>query len=109
MPVYRRVRCERAVPVVTHARHAYGMVHATTGREQLPTRIGAAVWTDGCGMVDLGIRTFGTRNTTLDQQSREENRQTFGGRVVDRDEHGVSVPWMFSPRSSVHPSRGQRS
>ena len=26
------VRCERAVPVVAHARYAYVMVHATTGR-----------------------------------------------------------------------------
>ena len=95
MSVDRRVRCERAVLVVTHARHAYGMVHATTGRERLPARIGAAVRTDGCGLVDLGIRTFWTRHTTSDQQSREENRQTFGGWVVQRDEHCVSVPWMF--------------
>ena len=29
----RRVRCQRSVPVASHARHADGMVHATTGRE----------------------------------------------------------------------------
>ena len=108
MPVDRRIRCERTVLVVAHGRHAYGMVHATTGREGLPGRIGAAVRTDSCGMVDLGIRTFGTRHTTPDQQSREENWQTFGGRVVQRDEHGVSVPWMFFSWSPVHPSTARR-
>ena len=30
--VHRRIRCQRPVLVVTHARHAYGMVHATTGK-----------------------------------------------------------------------------
>ena len=30
--VDRLIQCERAVLVITHARHAYGMVHATTGR-----------------------------------------------------------------------------
>ena len=89
--------------MVAHARHAYGMVHATTGRELLPTRIGAAVRTDGCGMVDFGIRKLGTRHTTPDQQSREEKKQTFGGRVVQRDKHGV--PWMFF---HGHPCTGQK-
>ena len=78
----RRIRCQRAVLVVSHARHADGMVHATKGRERLPTRIGAAVGADGCGMVDLGIRTNGSRQTTSDQRSREENWQTSRGRVV---------------------------
>ena len=108
MPVGRRVGCKRAVLVVAHARHAYGMVNATTGRERRPTRIGAAVRTVGCGMVDLGIRTLGTRHTTSDQQSREENVQTFGGRVAQRDEYGVSVPWMFFSWSPVRPSKGER-
>ena len=45
--------CEFAVLVVTHARHANGMVHATTGRCRLPSRIGGAVRTDGCGMIDF--------------------------------------------------------
>ena len=27
--------------------------------------------------------------------------------MVQRDEHGVSVPWMFFSWSLVHPSRGQ--
>ena len=66
--VHHRIRCQRPVLVVTHARHAYGMVHATTGKERLPTRIGAVVRTDGCGMVDLGIRTHGTRHTTPGQR-----------------------------------------
>ena len=70
--VHRRIRCQRPVRVVTHARHAYGMVHATTGRERLPTRIGAVVRTDGCGMVDLGIRTHGT---TYDTRSTVERRE----------------------------------
>ena len=95
MSVDRRIRCERAVLVVAHARHAYGMVHATTGRERLPSRIGSAVRTDGCRMVDVGIRTHGTSRTTSDQRAREENRQTSCGRVVQRNEHGLSVPWMF--------------
>ena len=95
MPVDRRIRCERAVLVVAQVRHASGMVHATMGREQLPTRISAAVRTDGCGMVDLGIRKHGTCHTKSDQQSREENWQTVGGRVMQRDEHGLSVTWMF--------------
>ena len=34
-------------------------------------------------MVDLGIRTFGKHHTTTDQQSREENRQSFGGRCSE--------------------------
>ena len=104
MSVDRRIRCECVVLVVAHAIHAYGMVHATAGGERLPTRICAAVWTDGCEMVDLGIRTLGTRHTTSDQQSREENRQTFGGRVVQRDEHGASVQWMCFSWSPVHRS-----
>ena len=53
-------------------------MHATTGRERLPPRIGAAVRTDGCRMVDMGIRTHGTSHTTSDQRTREENRQTSG-------------------------------
>ena len=77
--VDHRIRRERAVPVVAHARHAYGMVHATTGRERLPPRIGAAVRTDGCRMVDVGIRTHGTSHTKSDQRTRKENRQTSGG------------------------------
>ena len=76
------IRRERAVLVVAHARHAYGMVHATTGGERLPSRIGAAVRTDGCRMVEVGIRTHGTSHTTSDQRAREENRQTSGGWMV---------------------------
>ena len=79
MSVDSRIRRERAVLVVAHARHAYGMVHATTGGERLPSRIGAAVRTDGCRMVDVGIRTQGTSHTTSHQRAREENRQTSGG------------------------------
>ena len=82
MSVDRRIRCERTVPVIAHARHAYGMVHATTGRERHPPRIGAAVRTDGCRMVDVGIRTHGTSHTTSDQRTIEENRQTSGGGMV---------------------------
>ena len=85
--------------VVAHARHADGMVHATTGFENdFRGRIGAAVRTDGFGMVDVGIRTNGTLHTTSDQRTREENRQTSGGWVVQRDEDGLSVPRLFLPR-----------
>ena len=69
-------RCESSVLVVAHARHAFGMVHATTGRERLPARIGTAVRTDGCRMVDVGIRTHGTSHTISDQRAREENMET---------------------------------
>ena len=108
MSVDHRIRCERAVPVVAHARHAYGMVHATTGRERLPPRIGAAVRTDGCRMVDVGIRTHGTSHTTSDRRTREENRQTSGGWMVQRDEDGLSVPRLFLPWLPVHSRRGER-
>ena len=108
MSVDCRLRCQRAVLVVSHARHADGMVHATTRRELLPARIGAAARADGCGMVDVGIRTHGTRHTTSDQRSREENRETSGGRVVQSNKHGVSVPRVLLPRSPVHPTRGER-
>ena len=102
--VDRRVRCQRSVLVVSHARHTDGMVHAATGRERVPGRIGAAALTDGHGMVDLGIRTNGTLNTASDQRSREENRQTSGGRVVQSNEDVVSVPWL----SHLHTTRGER-
>ena len=78
----RRLRCQRIVVEVPRARHADEMVHMMKGRERVPTRIGAAVPVDGCGMVDVGIRTHGTRHTTSDQRSREENRQPSGGPVV---------------------------
>ena len=108
MSIDRRIRCERTVPVVAHARHAYGMVHATTGREGLPPRIGAAVRTDGWRMVDVGIRTHGTSHTASDQRPREENRQTSGGRMVQRDEDGLSVPRLLFSRLLVQPRRGER-
>ena len=91
----RRIRCERTVPVVAHAGHAYGMVHATTSGEGLPPRIGAAVRTDGRRMVDVGIRTHGTVHTASDQRTREAHRQTSGGRMVQRDEDGLSVPRLL--------------
>ena len=66
--VDRRVRCQRSILVVSHARHADGMVHATSGRERV---LGAAARTDGHGMVDLGVRTHGTLHTASDQRPRE--------------------------------------
>ena len=84
------------------------MVHATTGRERVPTRIGAATRTEGCGMVGVGIRTQGTLHTSSDQRSREENKQTSGGRVMHSNEYGVSVAWMLLPWTLVHPTRGER-
>ena len=36
-----------------------GKVHATTGRDRVPARIGAAVRADGCRMVDLGSERTG--------------------------------------------------
>ena len=47
------------------------------------------------------IRTHGMRHTP-DQRSREENRQTSGGRVVSSNEHIVSVSWVLLPWSHVH-------
>ena len=81
---------------------------ATTGGERLPPRIGAAVRTDGCIMVDVGIRTQGTSHTASDQRTREENRQTSGGRMVQRDEDGLSVPRVLFSRLLVQPRRGER-
>ena len=103
--VDRRERCQRAVLVVSHARHADGMVHATTRIGRLPARIGAAARAGGCRMVDLGIRTHETRNTTSNKRSREENSETSDGRVVQSNEHGVSVPRLLLPWSPVHPTR----
>ena len=108
MSVDRRVRWQRTVLVVSDVRHAEGMVHATTGSERFPTRIGAAARSDGCGMVDMGIQTQGTLHPTSDQLSREENRQTSGGRVVQSNEHGISVARLLLPWSPVHPTRGVR-
>ena len=104
----RRLRCQRSVFVISHVRHADGVEYATTGRERVPARIGADARTDGGGMVDLGIRTHETRHTTSDQRSREENTQTFGGRVVHSNEHGVSVSILLLPWSPVHTTRGER-
>ena len=104
----RRIRCERTVPVVAHAGHAYGMVHATTSGEGLPPRIGAAVRTDGRRMVDVGIRTHGTVHTASDQRTREAHRQTSGGRMVQRDEDGLSVPRLLFSRLLVQPRGGER-
>ena len=103
----RRVRCQRSVLVVFDARHADGMVHSTTGREWVPTRICTAARTDGCGMVDMGIQTHGTLHTSSDQRSREENRQSSGGWVVQSNEHGLSIPRMLLPWTPVHPTRGE--
>ena len=47
-------------------------------------------------------------HTTSGQWSREENKQTSGGRVVQSNEHGVSVPRLLLPWSPVHPTRGER-
>ena len=94
---------EAARPCRAIVGHAYGMVHATTSREGLPPRIGTAVRTDGWRMVDVGIRTHGTFHTASDQRTREENRQTSGGRMVQRDEDGLSVPRVLFSRLLVQP------
>ena len=80
----------------------------TTGGGRLPPRIGAAIRTDGCRIVDVGIRTHGTSHTASDQRTREENRQTSGGRVVQRDEDGLSVPRLLFSWLLVQPRRGER-
>ena len=56
----------------------------------------------------MGIRTHGTSHTTSDQRTREENRQTSGGWMVQRDEDGLSVPRLFFPWLPVHSRRGER-
>ena len=71
MSIGRRLRCQRDVPVVSRARHADGMVHATTGREQLPTRFGTEVQTDGQGMADMGSPKDGTLCPSSSQRSLE--------------------------------------
>ena len=103
--VVRRVHCQCSVFVVSHGKHADGMKHATTGRERVPERIGVVARTYGRGM---GIRTHGTLHTASDQCPREADRQTSGGRVVQSNEHGVSVPWFLLSWSPVHPTRGER-
>ena len=65
----RRLRCQRVVLVVSHASHADGVVHARPGREQLPARIGTAVRTDGCGIVNAGSRTDGNLYPASGQRS----------------------------------------
>ena len=82
-------------------------LYATTGGERLPPRIDAAVRTDGCRMVDVGIRTHGTSHTASDQRTREENRQTSGGWMVQRDEDCLSVPRLLFSRLLVQPRRGE--
>ena len=105
MSVDLRVRCQRSVLMVSRVRYADGMVHATTGRKRVSIGIGAAARTYVCGMVDLGIRTPGTRHVTSDQRSREENRQTSGGRVVHSNEHGDSVVVIMVTRAPDNDER----
>ena len=80
-------------------------VHATTGRERLPPRIGTVVRTDGCRMVDVGIRTHGTSHTTSDQRTREENRQTSGGWMVQF--HGCFFHGCPCTREEVNAVNGK--
>ena len=67
MPIDRRLRSQRFVPVVSDGIHADGMVHASSRGERVSSGIGAAARPNGRGMVDVGSRKDWTDHTTPGQ------------------------------------------
>ena len=49
-----RVRCQSSVPVGANAGHAYGLVHASSGEERIPSATSPTIRTDGSPVAHLG-------------------------------------------------------
>ena len=78
------------------ARHADGMVHASTRRELLSTRIGAAAPADGCGMDDVGSPKDGALYPTSDQNWSVLNGINYNDYYIRQA--GGALPYFVGAR-----------
>lgn len=62
MSIDRPLRRKRSLPVVFDAKHADDMVHASTRRARVSSRVAAAVQTDGRRMIDVKSQQDGSRS-----------------------------------------------
>ena len=89
-----RVRCQCSVPVGTDAGHAYGMVHASSRGERIPSSTSPTVRTDGRPVANLGIGPNGIQHPSPGQRTGEANWQTSGRLCCYQ--RGVRFAWPSS-------------
>ena len=100
MTIDSRVLCQRSVPVGTGAGYAYGMVHASSWGERIPSSTSLTVRTDGRPVANLGIGSNGAQHPPTGQRTGEANWQTSGWRVVCKDAYCLPIPRLLFPRLS---------
>ena len=101
----RGIRRERPIPVVYHAGYAYGMVHASTRGERIPSAKGTAIRTDGCTMAHVRIGENGSQHPSPGQRTEEANRESPGRRLVRTDANCIPISRVFLARLSEVPRR----
>ena len=99
------IRRERPIPVGYHAGYAYGMVHASTRGERIPSATGTAIRTDGCTMAHVRIGENGSQHPSPGQRTGEANRESPGRRLVRADANCIPISRVFLARLSEVPRR----
>ena len=101
----RWLRCKRPIPVGYHAGYAYGLVHASTSGERIPSATGTAVRTDGRPVAHVRIGENGSQHPSPGQRTGEANRESPGRRLVRADANCIPISRVFLARLSEVPRR----
>ena len=86
-----------------HAGYAYGLVHASTSGERIPSATGTAVRTDGRPVAHVRIGENGSQHPSPGQRTGEANRESPGRRLVRADANCIPISRHGCPKCHADP------